>query len=302
MTILITGSNGFVGNSIKNKLINSGFSVRSCNRSNVGNINGETDWSSMLSGVSAVIHCAARVHIHKEHSKNILKAYREVNVAGTLRLAKQSAYHAKRFIFLSTIGVNGIQSRAPFTEQDISQPHDAYSISKSEAELALEEFAKTTNMEIVIIRLPLVYGPRAPGNFAKMVFWIRSGVPLPLGAVYNKRSLIAIDNLVSFLLLCADRTSSPNATNQIFLLADGEDLSTSSLLRKVALASSSPARLFSVPSSLLYAAAHLIGKKSFASQLLGNLQVDSTKARILLDWRPLVSVDEQLWKTFKQVE
>ncbi len=154
-------------------------------------------------------------------------------------------------------------------------------------------------MEVVIIRPPLVYGPSAPGNFGSLVRALQRGLPLPLGALHNQRSLVALDNLVSLVLLCADRDRSPEAANQVFVVADGEDVSTTTLLRKVAQAAGRPSRLLPVPAWLLRAGASLLGKRAVADRLLGNLQVDATKARTLLGWRPVVTMDEQLAKMFE---
>ena len=313
---LLTGASGFIGSHITQELSAQGASVNFNVREApnnwvsvhpgfrwyvVGAINSQTDWLLALKGVQTVLHCAARVHVFHEHASDALASYREVNVAGTLRLAQQAAaVGVKRFVFLSSIGVNGNQSKLPFTETSEPYPHDAYAISKLEAEQALLALAVQTGMEVVIIRPPLVYGPGAPGNFGSMVRWLQRGYPLPLAAVHNQRSLVALDNLVSLVLLCADRVRSPQAANQVFLVADGEDVSTSTLLRKVARAAGRPSRLLPVPSSWLQAGASLFGKRAVADRLLGNLQVDATKARRLLGWRPVVTMDEQLAKMFKQ--
>lgn len=265
----------------------------------VGSINQQTQWQAALQDVTTVVHCAARAHVMREHAADALAAYREVNVAGTLRLAQHAAAAGvQRFVFISSIGVNGNQSVKPFTEACPPQPHDAYSVSKLEAEKALLALAVQTDMEMVIIRPPLVYGPGAPGNFASLVHWVQHGLPLPLGMLHNQRSLVALDNLVSLVLLCADRTRSPQAVNQVFVVADGEDVSTTTLLRKVAQAAGRPSRLLPLPAWLLRAGASLLGKRAVADRLLGNLQVNATKARTLLGWRPVVTMDEELAKMF----
>lgn len=303
MTVLVTGSNGFVGAAVALALHEAAVEVRPCSRRDVGQINGQTDWSSVLNAVSSVVHCAARAHVMREHAADALAAYREVNVAGTMRLAQQAAAAGvQRLVFLSSIKVNGEATTAfqPFTERDVPAPEDAYGQSKLEAEQALLALAAQTGMEVVIIRPPLVYGPGVKGNFAGMARAVQRGLPLPLGAVHNQRSLVALDNLVSLVLLCADRDRSPQAANQVFVVADGEDVSTSTLLRKVARAAGRPSRLLPVPVSWLRAGASLLGKRAVADRLLGNLQVDATKARTLLGWRPVVTMDEQLAKMFAQ--
>lgn len=313
---LLTGATGFIGRHIAQELTvhgirvvmavraapkNSASSHPSVRWHEVGDINSKTDWQHALQGVQSVVHCAARAHVMREHAVDALSAYREVNVAGTLRLAQQSAASGvQRFVFLSSIGVNGNQSTEPFTEASEPHPHDAYAVSKFEAELALLDLAAQTGMEVVIIRPPLVYGPGAPGNFGSLVRVAQRGLPLPLGAVHNKRSFVALANLVSLVLLCADPARSPMAANQVFVVADAEDVSTSTLLRKLARAAGRPSRLLPVPASWLRAVASLLGKRAVADRLLGNLQVDATKARTLLGWRPEVSMDAQLAKMFER--
>jgi nucleoside-diphosphate-sugar epimerase/lipopolysaccharide/colanic/teichoic acid biosynthesis glycosyltransferase len=321
MVVLITGAIGFVGQAVSQALLQAGQPVVAAVRQLpaevaqprypsdatrvapiwqvVGPINAQTDWQGALQGVQTVVHCAARAHVMREQAADVLAAYREVNVQGTLRLAQQAAaVGVRRFVFLSSIGVNGNHSTTPFTEADAPKPHDAYAVSKLEAENALLELAAQTGMEVVIIRPPLVYGPNAPGNFGSLVRWVQRGLPVPLGAVHNQRSLVALDNLVSLVLLCADRERSPQAANQVFVVADGEDASTTTLLRKVAQAAGCPSRLLPVPAWLLRAGATLLGKRAVADRLLGNLQLDATKARTLLGWRPVVTMEQQLAAMF----
>ncbi len=313
MSVLVTGATGFIGAALVREMHRNGHSVRAAVRIPsmqgrlpncikefaVGPIEIAT-WGTALEGVICIVHCASRAHILHEKALDALAAYREVNVTGTLRLAHQAAASGvKRFVFLSSIGVNGNQTCVPFDEADTPHPHDFYAISKYEAEQALLKLAAQTGIEVVIIRPPLVYGPGAPGNFSSLVQWVKRGVPLPLGAVHNRRSFVALDNLVSLVLLCADSALSPQAANQVFVVADGEDVSTSTLLRKVARAAGRPSRLLPVPASWLRAGAGLLGKRAVADRLLGNLQVNATRARTLLGWRPVVTMDEQLAKMFE---
>lgn len=260
----------------------------------VGDLGPDTQWNSALRDVNTVIHLAARVHVMCDNAADPLAEFRRVNVAGTLNLARQAvAAGTKRFIFISTIKVNGEETTLgrPFTSSDLPDPQDAYGISKHEAEECLRQLAEETGLEVVIIRPPLVYGPGVKGNFHSMMRWINKGVPLPLGAIHNQRSLIALDTLVDFIITCIDH---PAAANQTFLVADGEDLSTTDLLRRVGQAMGKPARLIPVPMSVLKIGARLLGKQSMAQRLCGNLQVDISKAREVLGWSPPVSVDEGL--------
>jgi len=203
----------------------------------------------------------------------------------------------KRFVFISSIGVNGNISTRPFRVGDQPNPAEPYAQSKWEAEQGLMKLAAETSMEVVIIRPPLVYGPDAPGNFGSLVRWIEKGVPLPLGAIHNKRSLVGIDNLVDLIIHCLDH---PAAANQVFLAGDGEDISTPELLRGVGRAMGKPARLIPVPAGLLQFGATLLGRKAMAQRLLGSLQVDISKTRELLDWKPPYTVEEGLRRCFER--
>jgi nucleoside-diphosphate-sugar epimerase len=227
-----------------------------------------------------------------------LKAFREVNVVGTLNLARQAAAAGvKRFIFISSIKVNGEQTPLGqlFFSHDVPSPEDFYGISKHEAEQGLRELAAETGMEVVIIRPPLVYGPDVKGNFANMIKLVGKGLPLPLGAVHNKRSLVALDNLVDLIITCIDH---PGAANETFLVSDGEDLSTTQLLQGVAEAMGKPSRLIPVPAGLLKFGATLLGKKALAQRLLGSLQVDISHTQKCLNWTPPLTVKQGLQRCF----
>ena len=305
-TILITGATGFVGRELCSRLESEERDVRCvvrelssmANSVVVGDIGPDTHWDEALKGVDTVIHLAARVHVMKDDSSDPLAEFRRVNVDATLNFARQAAAAAgvKRFIFLSTVKVNGEETTTghPFNEGNPPYPLDPYGISKHEAEEGLRLLAEETGLEVVIIRPPLVYGPGVKGNFASMLHWIAKGIPLPLGAIHNQRSLVALDNLVDLIITCIDH---PAAANQTFLVADGEDLSTTELLRRVGLAMGKPARLVPVPVGLLKFGAALLGKRGMAQRLCGNLQVDISKARDVLGWTPQVSVVEGLGKT-----
>jgi nucleoside-diphosphate-sugar epimerase len=262
-----------------------------------GELRKNFDWTQYLLGVEVVVHCAARVHITKEYLNNPLQKFREVNVDGTLSLARQAAKcGVRRFVFLSTIGVHGVQTTGrPFHHKDIMAPNSDYAVSKFEAEQALFKLAEESGMELVVIRPPLVYGPGAPGNFAMLLKILHSGVPLPLASVTdNKRSLIFIDNLLSLIKCCLDH---PAAANQIFLASDNEALSTVTLLRQIGVAIGRPARLFHAPVFFLRTLAFLLGKKMIAQRLCGSLEVDIEKTKELLGWEPKINIKVALQQT-----
>ena len=308
MNILVTGANGFVGKPLCAELYSHGYAVLSALRSlssatkntkvvMVGEINSSTDWSLGLQNVEFVIHLAARVHVMNEVADDALAEFRKVNVEGTLNLAIQAAKAGvKRFIFVSSIKVNGEHSEIgkPFTEEDVANPQDPYGISKHEAEQGLMRIAEETGMEVVIIRPPLVYGAGVKANFASMMRVVKRGIPLPFGAIRNKRSFVYVGNLVSLILRCIDH---PAAANQVFLVSDGQDISTTELLRDCAEALGVKARLLPVPQKLVEVCATIIGKRDVAQRLCGNLQVDITKARTLLGWTPSISVTDGLKAT-----
>ena len=259
-------------------------------------------WSDVLAGVDAVVHCAARVHVMNEGAVDPLTEFRRTNVQGTLTLARQAAAAGvRRFVFISSVKVNGESTRPglPFTAEQVPAPQDAYGISKMEAEEGLRELSQTTSMEIVVIRPPLVYGPGVKANFASMARWLKRGVPLPLGAIVNRRSLVALDNLVDLVALALVH---PNAAGQIFMVSDGEDVSTTDLLRRTAEALGRRARLLPVPMSWLEVAATVLGKRAVAQRLCGSLQVDISKTCDLLEWRPPVSLDEALRRAVRSAK
>ncbi len=309
MKILVTGANGFVGHSLCNSLRLNGLSVNEAVRTiteqtegvntfAVGNISAKTDWTLALKDVQSIVHLAARVHVMDNKSSDPLTEFRRVNIDGTLNLAIQAAAAGvERFIFLSSIKVNGESTHPgrPFTADDKPAPEDPYGISKYEAEQALQQVASDTGMEVVIIRPPLVYGPGVKANFAVMMRWLDRGIPLPLGSIIrNRRSFVALDNLVDLISTCI---AHPKAANQTFLVSDDEDLSTTDLLRRTGKALGKPAHLLPLPTGLLKAGAALFNKNGIYQRLCGSLQVDISKTRFLLDWTPPVSVDEGLRRT-----
>ena len=306
MATLVTGANGFVGSALCARLRRDANPVRgavrarefqACTAENVevGSISSETDWASALSGVQQVVHLAARVHVMNDQSEDPLAEFRLVNVEATESLARQAAAAGvRRFVFLSSIKVNGESSevRQPYSADDSPAPKDPYGVSKHEAELLLRQIAVETGMEVVIIRPPLVYGPGVKANFEVMMRWLARGVPLPLAAVTeNRRSLVALDNLVDLIVTCLNH---PAAANQTFLVSDGEDLSTAELLMRMGAALGCPARLWYAPTSLLKLGSIVDNKPGIYQRLCGSLQLDIVKTRQLLGWSPPVSVDESL--------
>jgi len=307
MKLFLTGLNSFLSQSLVNRLGDTEHSVSGSIRpsstfksSIVENITQnellpDENWAEAMFGVDVVIHTAARAHILHEIAADPLKEYRNINTISTLRLAKQAAEAgASRFIFISSIGVNGNSNKHAFNELNKPAPKEPYAISKYEAEQGLLDIAEETGMEVVIIRPPLVYGPGVKANFLSMIKWVDRSVPLPFGAIDNQRSLVALDNLVDFIIHCIDH---PKAANEIFLISDGEDVSTTQLLIKVAVAFGRRPRLISVPVSWMKFIAKLLGKQAVTERLFSSLQVDSSKARELLGWQPVTTMDEQLTKT-----
>lgn len=312
MRVLVTGATGFVGTDLVARLhAGAGVDVVAATRfcpdgcvlhgaSSVIPMEAMspcTNWMTSLHSVTAVVHLAALVHRMDDLSLESLAEYRRVNVAATINLAKQAAAAGvRRFVFVSSVKVNGEETLPghPFTEADPPAPHDPYAISKMEAEQGLLALAAETGMEVVIIRPPLVYGPGVKANFLSMMRWLARGVPLPLGAVQNRRSLVALDNLVDLIITCLEH---PAAANQIFLVSDGEDMSTTELLRRTATALGKTARLLPVSQAILASIFKMVHKGALSQRLCGSLQVDITKARNLLGWEPPVRVDAALMKT-----
>jgi nucleoside-diphosphate-sugar epimerase len=306
LQMLVTGASGFVGRAFSAEVNSRGMAVQGATRTPsdlpngiknvlVGSIDGNTDWYDGLTGCKVVVHLAARAHVMQEAANDPLVEFRRVNVQATLNLARQAAAAGvRRFVYISSIGVNGAETfQLPFTAQDVAAPHSPYAVSKYEAELGLQELAAETGMEVVIIRSPLVYGPGAPGNFGSLMRWLKRGVPLPLGAIHNQRSLVSLDNLVDLIVTCLTH---PEAANQTFLVSDGEDVSTTELLRRLGQAMGHPARLIPVPTSFLKLAAAMVGKQDVVQRLCGSLQVDIEKTRRLLGWTPPLTLDQGLKK------
>jgi UDP-glucose 4-epimerase len=305
MNIFITGASGFLGSALCSSCALKAYTVMAASRSQTSSnlfssclspeFSADSDWRSLLLKQDVIIHTAARVHMMNDGSCDPLAEYRRVNVEGTLNLAHQAVQSGvNRFIFISSIKVNGEETKLglSFSASGKVSPIDPYGISKYEAEVGLQKISKETGMEVVIIRPPLVYGPKVKANFATLMRLIARGLPLPLGAIYgNRRSFVALDNLIDLIITCIEH---PAAANQTFLVSDGEDLSTTDLLRRIAFAMGKPSRLIPIPSSILKAGASLLGKGEMAQRLLGSLQIDIEKTRCLLGWSPPISLDEGL--------
>lgn len=302
MVIAVTGASGFIGKALVASLVEDGAAVRALTRSRrfadpavdakvLGNIEAVVDWGDVWDGVTTLIHLAGRAHVLRETASDSLAAFRAVNVEGSKNVALAAARRGvKRLVFVSSIGVLGssTENRAPFNSADLADPSEPYALSKWEAELALESISEQTGLELVIVRPPLVYGPEAGGNFARLVRLVRAGVPLPLAAVKNQRSLVGVDNLVDLLRRCAD---DPLAAGGRFLVSDGEDLSTPELLLRLAEAMGRKARLFPLPNTLLRVAGRLLGRGNEIEKMMSSLRIDIGGTCDALQWRPPVSVE-----------
>lgn len=296
MRLLVTGATGFVGREVMRAALERGLQPVGASRGGGGDstpgtvtiadIGPDSDWREALRGARAVIHLAARVHVMRETAADPLAQFRRVNVGGSVALARQAAAAgAQRLVFVSSIKVNGERTtERPFTEADAPAPEDAYGRSKHEAELALAETGRETGLEIAIVRPTLVVGPGAGGNLRRLMMLVARGVPLPLGAVKNRRSLVSRDGLAELLLLAATH---PAAAGETFLAAETPPLSTRRLVELLAEGLGRPARLWPVPAAMLAGAGHLVGRGPAIRRLLGSLEVDASKARRLLGWAPI---------------
>lgn len=307
--ILITGATGFIGKAlvhyfqnvqgielnVAHRKMGKNF-VDSCHEFYIEKIDSNTDWQEPLNNVDVVIHLAGRAHISNNVDENSLSEFRKVNTQGSENLAKKAAdAGVKRFIYLSSIGVNGVSTDTPFKVTELNSPTEDYAVSKMEAEILIKDIGADTEMEIVNIRPPLVYGAGAPGNFNKLIKLVNTGLPLPLGAVNNKRSFVGIDNLVDLIVTCIDH---PNAANETFLVSDDHDVSTTELIKTMTLAAGKKPRLLPIPMVLLKLVGKLTGKQAVVERLCGSLQVDISHTKEVLGWKPPVSFKKGIEKCF----
>jgi nucleoside-diphosphate-sugar epimerase len=305
--VLVTGANGFVGTALCLALTGRNIPLRRALRRAgsahaggedvvVGDLGPGTDWSAALDGVDAVVHLAARAHVMRDAAADPLALYRHINVAGTARLARAAVEAGvRRLVFLSSIKVNGEQTAdKPYTESDSPRPQDEYGRSKWEAEQALHANAAGSALQTVVLRPPLLYGPGVKGNFLNLMRAIDRGMPLPLGSIRNRRSLLYVSNLADAIILCLEH---PAAAGNTYVVADDDGVSTPDLIRAIAAALGRPARLIPFPPSLLELAGAMTGKANAAARLLGSLQVDSNRIRRELGWQPRATLTQGLAAT-----
>ncbi|MGY3568465.1 UDP-glucose 4-epimerase family protein [Vibrio paucivorans] len=307
MKLLVTGSSGFIGSSVCTTAIERGWSVKAVVRQShpsihlpnifIAECSESMDWSGAFSGVDCVVHCAARVHQMNETAQEAEVGYRDVNVNGTLNLARQAVMGGvKRFVFISSIKVNGefTEFGSTFTNEVLSPPKDPYGLSKYQAEIGLKQIARDTGLEVVIIRPPLVYGQGVKANFLNLIKFVERGWQVPFGAIDNRRSLVYLDNIVDLILLCCEH---PRAIGETFLVSDGQDVSTTDLIRFTAKAMGKRPLLIPIPMSWMVFAAKVIGKPQISQRICGSLQVDISHTCQTLNWSPPTSMEEGINKT-----
>lgn len=305
LRVMVTGANGFVGSSLCHMLHHQGHHVVGTTRTPhhveqyeqmvIGELNAKTDCYEALKKIDVVVHSAARVHVLYDTVADPISEFRQVNVEASANLARQAIEAGvKRMIFISTIGVLGNYSLAPFCETDEPQPSNAYAVTKWEAEQKLNDIAKSSGLEMVMIRPPLVYGPGVKANFYRLMDHVAKGKPLPFGRVVNARDFVSVKNLSHLISVCL---AHPKASGELFLVADRESVSTPQLIRKLAQHLGVYPRLLPVPEILLHWGARLLQKERFYHSVCSSLQIDTAKAWQLLDWQPMQTLDEGLGET-----
>jgi len=308
-TVLVTGANGFIGRALCTRSLAAGWHVRGIIRPDshivrlpkgvetfkIESIGPDTEWSTALKSIDTVVHLAARVHMMNDSAADPLEEYRKVNVAGTEKLAKTAANAGiRRFIFMSSVKVNGEGKPSSYTETDSPSPTDPYGVSKWEAEQILNDIAAQTGMEVVTLRAPLVYGPNVKANFLNLIKIVQHGIPLPVGNINNRRSFIYLGNLIYAIVACVQYTGTLGPT---YLISDGEDVSTTDLIKRIAHALERPARVFPFPSFLLRLAAKILGKGTAIDRLLDSHTINMSKIQHELKWKPLYSMEQGLKET-----
>ncbi len=306
--ILITGATGFLGGALMRQLLSEGRCVRVAVRPTqicwpaevdvvpISGLEPEADWFKAVKDIRTLVHCAARVHVMRETAENPLEEFRRINVRGTINLARQAiASGVERFILISSIGVNGMETNdRPFCADDAASPYSPYAVTKWELEQELEKLGQESGLEVVVIRPPLIYGYGAPGNFSKLIRAVNLGVPFPFGRLRNLRSFAAIENVVDLIITCIDH---PRAANKTFLVSDGEDISTTDFIRRIAKALGRPVCFLPIPEPWLENVAGLVGKRQQLRKITCSLQVDIEKTIKILSWKPVISVDDALEKS-----
>jgi len=316
LRVAVTGATGFVGGRLLQKLSESAFfQVIGVVRkqpaekvpyqiAEVADLTETTDWSNLFDhrSIDVVVHCAARVHQMDDQATDPLTEFRRVNCAGTIQLARAAAAAGvRRFVFISSVKVMGESTLpgAPFSVNDVPKPVDPYGVSKWEAEQQLAALCQESGMELVVVRPPLVYGPGVKANFLSMLKWVQRGIPLPLGAIHNQRSLVALDNLIDCIAIT---THHPAAAGQTFFVSDNHDVSTTSLLLGIAAALGKSPRLIPVPASWFNYAARLLRRPAIAQRLCGSLQLDIRHTMDVLEWRPPLSLEQALLKVARHYQ
>jgi len=306
--VLVTGATGFIGAALCKRLLEEGLPVHGTVRSigpmilpqgvvsvQLESIEKKYEWDTIINDTETVVHLAARVHVMKNSVADLFSEYCKVNVSGSGSLAQAAATcGVKRFIFMSTVKVNGEESAKTYKETDKPAPRDPYAISKLQAEQRLRKIAAESGMELVILRPPLVYGPGVKASFLRLLKVVERGIPLPLASINNRRSLIFLENLLDAIVTCINH---PRAAGQTFLISDGRDLSTPELIRMMAETMGRKARLFSFPPGMLKTMGKITGRSAEIDRLIGSLCVDSSKIRTMLGWKPPYSPEEGIRET-----